>query len=65
MDSAEMAATLREMLDAPEKREQWARSAQRRVHDEYLIFTQLKNWLRVLASGRNPKCDPRNRKRKK
>ena len=64
-DSAEVAATLREMLDAPEKRERWARSAQRRVHDEYLIFTQLRNWLRILASRRDPKCDPRNRKRKK
>jgi trehalose synthase len=65
MDAAEIATTLREMLDAPERREHWARSAQRRVHDEFLIFTQLRKWLRVLASRRDPKCDPRDRKRKK
>jgi trehalose synthase len=64
-DAREIASVLREMLDAPEKREHWSRSAQRRVHDEFLIFTQLRNWLRVLATKRDPKCDPRNRKRKK
>jgi trehalose synthase len=64
-DPGEIATALLTMLDRPEKRAYWARSAQRRVHDEFLIFTQLRNWLRVLSSKRDPKCDPRNKKRKK
>lgn len=51
----EIAETLREMLADPKRREDWARNAQRRVHDEFLIFTQLRNWIRVLAAKRDPR----------
>jgi trehalose synthase len=41
---------LDEMLADPVERDRWARSAQRRVHDEFLIFGQLRKWLQVLAT---------------
>ena len=62
----ELAAVLNEMLDSPGDRDYWARNAQRRVHDESLVFTQVRDWLRVLAAKKDPKCEmrrkPRNRK---
>ncbi len=67
-DTAELASTLQEMLDDPGQREYWARNAQRRVHDDSLVFTQVRDWLRVLSARRDPRCDPRstsrNRKKK-
>jgi trehalose synthase len=61
----EIAVTLHEMLDDPGKRDYWARNAQRRVHDESLVFSQVRDWLRVLTLQRDPKCDPRKKPRKK
>ena len=40
---------LDEMLRAPGDGESWGARAQRHVHEEFLIFTQLRRWLRVLA----------------
>lgn len=48
-DPAEVASVLDEMLADPRARQAWGRSAQRRVHDEFLIFTQLRRWLEVLS----------------
>jgi trehalose synthase len=62
-DPDEIASTLHEMLDLPTKREYWSRNAQRRVHDESLVFTQVRDWLRVLSSQRKPKHEPRRKKR--
>ena len=59
-DPEEIAATLHEMLDTPGDRDYWSRNAQRRVHDESLVFTQVRDWLRILASRRDPKCEPRS-----
>lgn len=49
-DPASIAAILDEMLRDPKKRDAWGRSAQRRVHDEFLFFTNLRRWLSILAS---------------
>jgi trehalose synthase len=46
-----IASAVVEMLDSPSNREKWARQGQRRVHDEFLIFSQLRRWLRVLAAS--------------
>lgn len=44
-DAAEVAAVLDEMLRDRGRRETWARNAQRRAHDEFMIFTQLRKWI--------------------
>ena len=47
----EIAAMLAEMSRYPQTSERWGRNAQLRVHNEFLIFTQLSRWLRLLASA--------------
>jgi trehalose synthase len=44
-----IAKTIHEMLRAEEKRKEWARNARRRVSKKYLVFTQVRRWLEVLA----------------
>ena len=46
----EIAAALDEMLQRPQALDHWGRNAQLRVHNEFLIFTQLSRWLRLLAN---------------
>ncbi len=48
-DAEEVCETLNAMLAAPEERAVWGRNARRRVHDEFLVFTQVSHWLRLLA----------------
>lgn len=48
-DERELARTLGELLRDQRKREALGRSAQRRVHHDFLIFTQLRGWLEVVA----------------
>ena len=48
-DPEEIARNLDELLADPIRRDLLARSSQRRVHQEFLIFAQLRHWLRVLA----------------
>jgi trehalose synthase len=48
-DPEEIADALIQMLDNPRRQETWGRNAQLRVHQEFLIFSQLSRWLRVLA----------------
>lgn len=48
-DPREIAANLDEMLTSRAKRERWGRNAQRRVHDQFLMFTQVRQWLHRLA----------------
>jgi trehalose synthase len=62
-DPEELAGIRHEMLDNPNQRDYWARNAQRRVHDESLVFTQVRDWLRVLAVRKDPKCDMRSEPR--
>jgi trehalose synthase len=45
----EVAAALDEMLAASKQRQAWGRSAHGRVYQEFLIFRQLRDWLRLLA----------------
>ncbi len=48
-DPVEIARVLDEMLENNLARERWARNAQLRASNEFLIFTQLSRWLRLLA----------------
>jgi trehalose synthase len=50
-DPDEVAKRLDDILRDLPKRDLLARSAQRRVHDKFLIFTQLCEWLRVLSTA--------------
>ncbi len=49
-DPAEIADALDAMLADSGARDHWGRSARRRVHDEFLVFKQLSDWVRLLAS---------------
>jgi trehalose synthase len=48
-DPEELAQTLDEMLADPAERFAWGQSGQRRVHDEFLVFRQIREWLRLLS----------------
>jgi trehalose synthase len=49
-DPVEIARRLDDILDEGPKRDFMARNGRQRVHDEFLIFTQLCQWLRLLAA---------------
>ena len=53
-DTHELADAMARLLADPLLRAGYARRAQRRVHDEFLIFTQVLRWLRLLASCVGP-----------
>ncbi len=46
----ELAATLDQILHDPIRRAHLAGNAQRRVYDEFLVFAQVRSWLRTLVS---------------
>jgi trehalose synthase len=48
-DAEKIAGLLNEVLDDVPGRSRYGRSAQLRVHDEFLVFTQARRWLEVLA----------------
>jgi trehalose synthase len=48
-NAEEVAAALDQMLSLSEGRGPMVTSAQRRVYDEFLVFRQVRRWLRVLA----------------
>jgi trehalose synthase len=48
-DPAEIADTLELLLTDPRLRETYGRAAQLRVQDEFLVFTQVRRWLELLA----------------
>lgn len=50
-DPKSIALMLQEMMAAGEERKRWARNARRRVSDRYLVFTQVRRWLEVLAQA--------------
>ncbi len=54
-DAQEVADALSRLLVDPLRRDLMARRAQRRVHDEFLIFKQVMRWLRLLASVVEPR----------
>jgi trehalose synthase len=45
----EIATLLESMLDDLPGRTHWGQSAQLRVHDEFLVFTQVRRWIETLA----------------
>jgi trehalose synthase len=46
----ELQHALDEMMANPARLEQWGQSAQRRVHDQFLVFGQLRAWGRVMST---------------
>ena len=48
-DPEAIADVLDAMLADPVDRDRFARAAQRRVHDEFLVFTQLRRWLETIT----------------
>jgi trehalose synthase len=48
-DEAELRLALDDMLSDPRRLEQWGRAAQRHVHDRFLLFTQLRDWGRLIG----------------
>jgi trehalose synthase len=48
-DPEEIAKRIDDLLEDGHKRERMARNAQQRVHEEFLIFKQLCQWLRTLS----------------
>jgi trehalose synthase len=51
---AELCEALDETLGAWEDRKVWGRNAKRRVHSEFLVFSQLQNWLHLLGDLVDP-----------
>jgi trehalose synthase len=49
-DPDDVADTLNRLLADPAKRAEMARNAQRRVRDDFLVFTQLRRYLELLAT---------------
>ncbi len=49
-DPEEVAQVLREVFCADEEIDLWSRNAQARVHQEFLIFNQVKSWLRIIKT---------------
>jgi trehalose synthase len=45
----ELAGALGDALGDADRADAWGRSAQRQVHDRFLVFTQLEGWLRLLG----------------
>jgi trehalose synthase len=50
-NTEELQVALDEMLVNPARLEQWGQSAQRRVHDQFLVFGQLRAWGRVMSTA--------------
>ncbi|UCE85342.1 MAG: glycosyltransferase [Deltaproteobacteria bacterium] len=53
-DPDELAQLLDEMLEDLPARARWGQSAQLRVHDQFLVFAQVRRWLEVLAERADP-----------
>ena len=48
-DPDELAHAMNEMLADAEGRDDWGRSAQRRAHQNFLVFSQLRAWIQLFA----------------
>lgn len=53
-DPEGLADALDALLADPEERERLAAAAQRRVYAEFLVFTQIRDWLRLMAQTVSP-----------
>jgi trehalose synthase len=47
-DTSELAHALNDMLSDPHRLDRWGRTGQRRVHELFLIFSQLRAWGRLM-----------------
>jgi trehalose synthase len=50
-DAEALASAMHAMLADSDQLEAWGRNAQLRVHSEFLIFSELERWLRLLAAA--------------
>ncbi|HJL19712.1 MAG TPA: glycosyltransferase [Sandaracinaceae bacterium LLY-WYZ-13_1] len=57
-DARCVADLLIEMLGDPQRRDLYARRGQRRVHEEFLVFAQLRRWLRLLSRAHGGTVEP-------
>jgi trehalose synthase len=46
----ELAAAIDELMAAPRVREELGKAGQRRVYDDFLVFAQVRRWLRLLET---------------
>jgi trehalose synthase len=46
----ELQGALSEMLADPARLDRWGQSAQRRVHEHFLVFDQLRAWGRLIST---------------
>ena len=51
-DIEKLAGTLEKMLNSPKERDKWGFNARNRVIDKFTLFSQINNWLKLLASLR-------------
>jgi trehalose synthase len=49
-DLDELAEAIRVMLKDTPGREAWGRNAQRRTHQRFLVFSQLRDWIGLLST---------------
>lgn len=49
-DIEKLAGTLERMLNSPKERDKWGFNARNRVIDKFTLFSQINNWLKLLAS---------------
>jgi len=54
-DETELRHAIDEMLAAPDDRRRMGRSAQRRVHDSFLVLDQLRSWGQLLWVALEPR----------
>ena len=55
-DEAELRHAIEEMLATPDGLRRMGRSAQRRVHDGFLVLAQLRNWGQLLGAAVEPRA---------
>ncbi|MFW5887669.1 MAG: glycosyltransferase [Bacteriovoracia bacterium] len=48
-DHLEIAKVMNEMIKRPKTCERWGNNGEKRVIDNFLVFTQIKNWLKLLS----------------
>ena len=48
-DPAEVARALGQLLNDPHTRARYAQNGQRREHEDFLIFSQLRRWFEMMA----------------
>jgi trehalose synthase len=55
-DEAELRNAIHEMLASPADLRRMGQAAQRRVHDEFLVLAQLRDWAQLIAAALEPRA---------